>query len=73
MKKRKQILSLALALVMALALIPVGALAADTTVSEVAPCQYQFFVEDPAEGMTVVINKESKFGVIDATGKEVVP
>lgn len=70
---KKRLLALTLALVMALALLPTAVLAANITVTEVAPPRYDQ-VNDFDHGFASVLNKErGGWGIIDSTGKEVVP
>ncbi len=69
MKQHRRILSLALALVLCLGLLPIAAMAA--TVTEVVPCKYDD-VEDFVEGLAAV-KLDGKWGYIDTTGREVIP
>ena len=70
---KKRLLSLALAVVMVLALLPTAAMA--VTVTEIVPCKYDE-VRDFSEGLAAVCVGDyltGKWGFIDKTGKEVVP
>lgn len=74
MKKRK-LLSLILAMVLACALLPTAG-AAEYTVTEVVPLGKYDYVENFSEGLAVVCIGDystGKYGYIDATGKEVIP
>lgn len=66
---RKRMLSLSLALMMLLTLLPTGAQA--TTVIEVVPCKYDG-VENFSEGLAAV-TLNGKYGFVDKTGAEVAP
>lgn len=78
MKNRKRILSLALAAVMALALVPAAALAAEEapergvlTYEEIIAPQYEA-AQPFSEGLAAV-KKDGKWGYIDKTGAVVIP
>lgn len=68
---KKKVVSLALALVMAIALMPSAARATEYTVTEVAG-EYSE-VRDFCEGYAAVRNRDRKWGFVDTSGKEVVP
>ena len=75
-KNGKKLLSLVLALVMVLGMLPSAALAAGVTVTEVVPCKYDEirpFSDGLAKVSIKVGNYSYKSGFIDKTGKEVVP
>lgn len=78
MKESKKFLSLALALVLVLALMPTAALAAEYTVTEVVPCKYHFAYSFSEGLATVAVMVDQnygtcKWGFINKTGKEIIP
>ena len=68
---RKKMLSLVLALIMVLALLPVSTVAANATVTQVIPFIYDD-VDNFSEGLAVV-KLGGMWSFIDKTGREVVP
>ena len=70
-KRSKKFLSLCLALVMCLGLVPTAALAADITITEIATAKYEQ-VGEASEGL-IAVKLDGKWGFIDMTGKEVIP
>lgn len=67
---KKRLLSLALALVMALALLPAAALAADTAIVEAIPCQYDA-AYNFSEGFAAVRTGDN-WDFIDKTGEKII-
>ena len=68
---RKKMLSLVLALIMVLALLPVSTVAANATVTQVIPFIYDD-VDNFSEGLAVV-KLGGMWSFIDKTGKEAIP
>ena len=70
-KQSKKFLSLCLALVMALSLVPTAALAADITITEIAAAKYEQ-IGEVSEGL-IAVKLGGKWGFVDLAGKEVIP
>ena len=66
---KRKLLSLALALVMCLGLLPMSALAADITCTEVTPLVYD--KADNFTGGLAAVKRDGKWSLIDKTGREI--